>query len=126
MVAGRVAHFTHGAISDVRCAHSLMGYNIKMFFRGSGVGALSRSDRLHLAVVSKVTRSRLHGLSSHMGFNRRRTVGGSIILNGNEVFKCGGSGGELIVSRGRTPVIQRLFRLCTASGCDVGRLRSLF
>ncbi len=126
MVAGRVSHFTHGALSSLRCAQRLLHCNVNIFFRGSGVGALSRSTRLHLAVVSSVTRSRLHGLDSHIGFNRRRTVGSGIILNGDHVFNCIGRSGQLIVSRDRTPVMQGLCHLCTASRCDVGRLRRLF
>lgn len=126
VMAGRISEFTHGALSDVHFAHRLLSGNITICFRGSGVGALSRSDRLELAVVSSVTRSRSEGVSAHIQFNRRRTVGGNAMLNADGVCNCVGGSNGLVVSRARTSFIERLFRVCTAKGFDVGRVRGRF
>lgn len=63
VLAGSVAEFTEGAIRYVRAVQGLGRVNIKVCFRGRGVGALSRGDRLFVAVLTSITRKRSRGVS---------------------------------------------------------------
>lgn len=114
VVAHRIDHFTQGAISALSCAQRLGTHKISMFFVGSNVGATAGSNRLQLAVVSSVTRSRDHGVSRHIGTKRGVDQRGRILCNDKGVLKCHERGKACIPSPSRTRAMELVFRVCSA------------